>query len=64
LSLVKNNYLGAAQFFLAAAQSAGFSDSDKLDEAVDDLTRQPTLRFLAGPRMAGWALLESNQERW
>ncbi|HEU0038610.1 MAG TPA: hypothetical protein VFR76_04995, partial [Verrucomicrobiae bacterium] len=44
-SLVKKNQLGAAQMFVAAAQSAGIADSDKLDEAVDDLaTRQPGLR--------------------
>src|SRR5438093_9172878 len=44
-SLVQKNQLGAAQLFVAAAQSAGIADSDKLDEAVDDLaTRQPGLR--------------------
>ena len=42
LSLVKGNQLGAAQLFLAAAQSAGIADSQKLDDAVDALaTRQP-----------------------
>ena len=63
LSLVKNNQLGAAQFFLAAAQSTGIADSDKLDEAVDDLaTRQPALR-ISGSAEKGrlGALLESNQ---
>jgi len=45
-SLVQKNQLGAAQLFVAAAQSAGIADSDKLDEAVDDLaTRQPGLRI-------------------
>src|SRR5437773_504739 len=45
LSLVKKNQLGAAQLFLAAAQSAGIAESDKLDVAVDDLaTRQPASR--------------------
>ncbi|HEU0040526.1 MAG TPA: hypothetical protein VFR76_14770, partial [Verrucomicrobiae bacterium] len=34
---------------MAAAQSAGIADSDKLDEAVDELaTRQPALRISGG----------------
>jgi len=47
LSLVRSNHLGAAQLFLAVAQSGGIGDSHKLDEAVADLaTRQPALRDL------------------
>jgi hypothetical protein len=46
LALVKQNQLGAAQLFLAAAQSAWLAESGKLDEAVDDLaSRQPALRI-------------------
>src|SRR5437773_1608984 len=48
-SLARKNQLGAAQLFVAAAQSAGIADSDKLDEAVDELaTRQPALRISGG----------------
>src|SRR6266487_105781 len=49
LLLAQKNQLGAAQLFVAAAQSAGIADSDKLDEAVDELaTRQPALRISGG----------------
>jgi formate/nitrite transporter FocA (FNT family) len=63
LSLIKNDQLGAAQLFLAAAQNAGIADSDKLDEAVDDLaTRQPTLRIHGRAEKGRLdALLQSNQ---
>jgi len=63
LSLVRNDQLGAAQLFLAAAQSAGIADSDKLDEAVDDLaTRQPALRIHGRAEKGPLdTLLQSNQ---
>jgi hypothetical protein len=62
LALVQNQQLGAAQLFLAAAESAGLVDAAKLSEAVNTLASgQPGLKISGS--MAKGSLSELFQPR-
>jgi len=62
LEFVKNEQLGAARLFAAAAESAGIADADKLNRAIADLAaRNAKLDFVGVPVVANLAdLFKSN----